>query len=426
MEPAIDVRGLGKQYHIGTQPQPYGRLTESLASGLRGVVRRRSSTRATDGPGKSRTPLWALRDVTFSVEPGSTVGIIGRNGSGKSTLLKLLSRVTEPTSGTALIRGRVGALLEVGTGFHAELTGRENIELAGVVLGMSRTEVRRRFDDIVEFAEVQRFLDTPVKRYSSGMYTRLAFAVAAHLDTEILLVDEVLAVGDAAFEERCLNRITEMGGKGRTVLFVSHNLAAVQRLCSRTLVLSGGGVAHDASTAGAILHYRSILESGSDSVASPSGADGPTVRMRAPLPSSELRSGDPLDVDVSLESPRSVPGCFIDLVVEDAEGRRIVHTRLGDGAAERVTLPEGTTRVRAHLDRVGLRSGAYTVWVVLGVRNGDAVEDHESDRVPIVVRASRVSGIVDPGCTWVVAPDGRTERLVQGIDVVGHAARQAG
>ena len=230
---AIRAEGLSKQYRIGKGPS-YKTLRDSL-TGLASAAFR---------PWRRKTPetIWALRDVSFEIEPGEVVGVIGRNGSGKSTLLKILSRITEPTEGRAEIHGRVGSLLEVGTGFHLELTGRENIFLSGAILGMRRAEIERKFDEIVEFAEVEKFIDTPVKHYSSGMYLRLAFAVAAHLEPEILLVDEVLAVGDAAFQTKCLGKMGDVAAEGRTVLFVSHNMTAVQRLCGRCIWISKGSI----------------------------------------------------------------------------------------------------------------------------------------------------------------------------------------
>jgi lipopolysaccharide transport system ATP-binding protein len=241
--PAIVVENLGKRYKIGRPPERArdGRpWTATLRGALAGHVRR---LRLLSPHGGEDEFIWALRDATFAIAPGEAVGVIGRNGSGKSTLLKILARVVCPTTGRAFIRGRVGSLLEVGTGFHPELTGRENIFLNGGILGMSRTEIRRKFDEIVAFSEVERFLDTPVKRYSSGMYVRLAFAVAAHLDPEILLVDEVLAVGDAAFQKKCLGKMGAVTQAGRTVLFVSHNTLAIEALCQRALRLEGGRLA---------------------------------------------------------------------------------------------------------------------------------------------------------------------------------------
>lgn len=238
----IRVENLSKRYVISHAAERgrYSTLRDSLAGGLKSLGGRLLCRATTDNP--RREEFWALRDVSFEVKRGEVVGIIGRNGAGKSTLLKVLSRITEPTSGRIEIDGRVASLLEVGTGFHPELTGRENVYLNGAILGMTRAEIRRKFDEIVAFAEVEKFLDTPVKRYSSGMYMRLAFAVAAHLEPEILIVDEVLAVGDAAFQKKCLGKMSEVAKGGRTVLFVSHNMAAVGALCSAGCLLNAGRV----------------------------------------------------------------------------------------------------------------------------------------------------------------------------------------
>jgi lipopolysaccharide transport system ATP-binding protein len=252
MEPIITVENLGKEYRLGTRGAAYSTLRETLTNAM---LSRRPSTRKNGNA--SPGTIWALRDVSFEVQPGEVVGIIGRNGAGKSTLLKILSRVTEPTLGRVKLFGRVGSLLEVGTGFHPELTGRENIFLNGSILGMSRKEISRRFDEIVAFAEVERFVDTPVKRFSSGMYLRLAFAVAAHLEPEILIVDEVLAVGDAAFQQRCLGRMREVATEGRTVLFVSHNMGAISRLCERCLLLDQGRLVSSGATTQVVQTYMS-------------------------------------------------------------------------------------------------------------------------------------------------------------------------
>ena len=238
----IHAEGLGKQYALGRRLRAQDTLREALTDGVRDLVSGRRRGRA--GPSADEA-IWALREVSFQVQRGEVVGVIGRNGAGKSTLLKILSRITVPTTGQAWILGRVGSLLEVGTGFHGELSGRENIYLSGAILGMRRMETARKFDEIVDFAEIEPFIDTPVKRYSSGMYLRLAFAVAAHLEPEILLVDEVLAVGDAAFQRKCLGKMGDVARQDRTVLFVSHNLVAVESLCPRALWLDGGRVVHD-------------------------------------------------------------------------------------------------------------------------------------------------------------------------------------
>ncbi len=237
---AVRARGLSKRYALGPRV-PYRTLRDALASAVRGPFRREAGKDGT-GIGRDERFVWALRDVSFDIRHGEVVGVIGRNGAGKSTLLKILSRITEPTEGYAEIRGRIGSLLEVGTGFHPELSGRENIYLNGAILGMAKGEIDRKFDEIVAFAEVERFLDTPVKHYSSGMYLRLAFSVAAHLEPDILLVDEVLAVGDAAFRKKCLGKMGDVARQGRTVLFVSHDMAAIEGLCRNAFLLEEGRI----------------------------------------------------------------------------------------------------------------------------------------------------------------------------------------
>jgi lipopolysaccharide transport system ATP-binding protein len=234
---ALRTVGLGKMYHIGAEREKYRTLRDTLARAARQPFER---IRHPGAATHASQDLWALRNVNLEVKRGEVLGIVGRNGAGKSTLLKVLSHITEPTEGRVEIQGRVASLLEVGTGFNPELTGRENIQLNGAILGMTRAEIKAKFDEIVEFSEIGRFLETPVKRYSSGMYVRLAFSVAAHLEPEILIVDEVLAVGDMEFQRKCLGKMSEVAGEGRTVLFVSHNMAAVQRLCSTGLLLEGG------------------------------------------------------------------------------------------------------------------------------------------------------------------------------------------
>lgn len=241
-QPAIKVEGLSKEYIVGHAREQHGTFYDLLASTLKAPLKR---LRNLGGQSQEEERFWALQDVSFEVQPGEVVGVIGRNGAGKSTLLKILSRITDPTKGRIEVRGRLASLLEVGTGFHPELSGRENIYLNGAILGMSRKEIARKFDEIVAFAEVEKFIDTAVKRYSSGMYVRLAFAVAAHLEPEILLIDEVLAVGDAEFQKKCLGKLDEISGQGRTVLFVSHNMNVVEELCGRVLFLGGGKVEED-------------------------------------------------------------------------------------------------------------------------------------------------------------------------------------
>src|SRR6266404_5980847 len=292
---AISVEALGKRYRLGGRPTVYRTLREAI-----GELGHRSS---------QRDDLWALRDVSFEVEPGTAIGVVGANGAGKTTLLKILSRISAPTTGRARVRGRVGALLEVGTGFHPELTGRENVYLNGAILGMRRNEIARKFDEIVAFAEVERFIDTPVKRYSSGMYLRLAFAVAAHLDCDILLVDEALSVGDYGFQQRCLGKMQEQtSSEGRTVLFVSHNLGAISALTERCIWLDKGQVKAYGATSDVfrayVLSYRDAAQGGALEL-----GDGKTGRPQKELPQEILfesieihgRDGRPSDTHLERE-----------------------------------------------------------------------------------------------------------------------------
>jgi lipopolysaccharide transport system ATP-binding protein len=251
---AIRVENLSKKYEIAVGKYRHDTLRDQISDGMNSLFRR-------NGRSEERETFWALTDICFEVKPAEVIGVIGRNGAGKSTLLKILARITHPTAGSADIHGRIGSLLEVGTGFHAELTGRENIYLNGAILGMKKAEIKRKFDEIVAFAEVERFIDTPVKRYSSGMYVRLAFAVAAHLETEILLADEVLAVGDVEFQKKCLTKMGEVAKEGRTVLFVSHNMGTVLNLCPRVIFLHSGQLIYDGPAESTIKKYLAYLSS---------------------------------------------------------------------------------------------------------------------------------------------------------------------
>ncbi len=304
---AILAENLAKRYCIGGQRQMYSTLRETLVSAAKNLVPR--------GAARSRSALiWALKDVSFEVKHGEVVGIIGRNGAGKSTLLKVLAHITEPTEGRVSLRGRVGSLLEVGTGFHPELTGRDNIYLNGAILGMRRAEIEQKFDEIVEFAEIGKFLNTPVKRYSSGMYVRLAFAIAAHLEPEILLVDEVLAVGDAQFQNKCLGKMGDVAKQGRTVLFVSHNLGAVSGLCSTTMYMDRGQIRRFASTAESVSQYLAESGSGSCQIVgertdrNPDGTGSVrirSIRFFSPFthePLETLISGQDISIQISYES----------------------------------------------------------------------------------------------------------------------------
>ena len=337
-DPAIRVDGLGKQYRLGMGAGGYGSLRESISAAGRSVFRRNREQAAADD-----STIWALRDATFELARGEVVGVIGRNGAGKSTLLKLLSRITEPTEGSAQIRGRVGSLLEVGTGFHPELSGRENIYLNGAILGMTRAEIRSKFDTIVDFSGVERFIDTPVKRYSSGMYVRLAFAVAAHLDTEILLIDEVLAVGDAEFRQKCLGQMKEITGAGRTILFVSHNMAAVRSICSRVLLFDQGMMALDAGPEEAIARYldQGLKDTAKlDAKSFERSLEGvirktdPTIRLQevavtkdSGIPSNAFTSDEAVCVSVRFECLEEVHNLRLIVEAVDEENRPFLSTQ---------------------------------------------------------------------------------------------------
>ncbi len=318
----IRVEGLGKKYELGhaAERERYVALRDVLARGARGVLRRTADMlrgRAVI-PGDTIEDFWALRDVSFEVKRGEVLGIIGRNGAGKSTLLKILSRITEPSEGRVTIKGRVASLLEVGTGFHPELTGRENIFLNGAILGMTRAEIRRKFDEIVAFAEVERFLDTPVKRYSSGMYVRLAFAVAAHLEPEILVVDEVLAVGDAEFQNKCLGKMDQVTRReGRTVLFVSHNMGTLTSVCASAILLEAGRV-RETGAAGKVV--ESYLSSSylRERVEFPTDGNRPCITaVGVDLP--ELRSGN-FAARIEFESPHPLSPPIGGIVIANRSG----------------------------------------------------------------------------------------------------------
>jgi ABC-type polysaccharide/polyol phosphate transport system ATPase subunit len=318
---AIEVQGVGKRYRIGANY--HLTLRESLTS----LVKARE-----DG----REEFWALRDVDFTVDEGEVVGVIGRNGAGKSTLLKILARVTPPTIGVARMRGRVGPLLEVGTGFHLELSGRENIYLNGAILGMTRADIRRRFDDIVAFAGVEEFLDMPVKRYSSGMFLRLAFSVAAHVEPDVVVVDEVLAVGDAEFQRRCLGKMSEFGREGRTVLFVSHDLGAVARICPRAIWLEDGRIVHDGPASRSIEMYLDARAERASYVELPPDPDKPVQLVSVGISDPEgtlletLRRGEPFAIRSRFHVREPIRGLDVKTYLVTARGVRVLDENLSD------------------------------------------------------------------------------------------------
>jgi lipopolysaccharide transport system ATP-binding protein len=363
--PVIRVEHLSKKYALGLQAQK-GRtslrdtITDAFKSLSAGVFK----------PGQrvdqTNEEFWALKDISFEVQPGDKVGIIGRNGAGKSTLLKLLSRITEPSSGRISIRGRVASLLEVGTGFHPELSGRENIYLNGAILGMGNIEIKKKFDEIVSFSEVERFLDTPVKRYSSGMYVRLAFAVAAHLEPEVLFVDEVLAVGDAQFQNKCLGKMSEVAESGRTILFVSHNMQAIRRLCTSAIFLEKGKAESYANVESALECYASVPTTSSIDVdlserrrAGGLGERARLQRLRV-APGSSLNYGDPLELIFTIECPKSISGLTIGLGFDTQEGNRLM-TLDSDNSHPPLELPSGTNEVRFRLEHNPLHPGIYNL-----------------------------------------------------------------
>ncbi len=330
MSAIIQVEDLSKEYHLGARAGSYDTLRDTLVGALRAPFRRGREAEGGGRRGAGRgEAFWALRGINFEVRAGEVLGIVGRNGAGKSTLLKILSRITEPTSGRVALYGRVASLLEVGTGFHPELSGRENIFLNGAILGMRKAEIARKFDEIVAFAEIERFIDTPVKRYSSGMYVRLAFAVAAHLEPEILIIDEVLAVGDAAFQKKCLGKISSVAQQGRTVLFVSHNMIAVKAMCSRAILLHQGTLAEDGSPVRVVNTYlgagrisRAEIEWQDPSQAPGTRAfrlRGVRVRNASGEVSSDLSAHEPFTVEVDYQnlSPGSALGASVLLFNSD-------------------------------------------------------------------------------------------------------------
>lgn len=371
----ISVENLGKRYIIGHQRSPQDGLRHALEDLVRSPVAwlrgRRAARRG------QREAFWALKDVSFTVQRGDVVGIIGRNGAGKSTLLKLLSRITSPTEGRIQLDGRVASLLEVGTGFHPELTGRENIFLNGAILGMTRTEIRRKFDEIVAFSEVEKFLDTPVKRYSSGMYVRLAFAVAAHLEPEILIVDEVLAVGDAQFQKKCLGKMRDVSAHdGRTVLFVSHNMAAVSSLCRSTCWLERGRVRQIGAARNIVDHYMGANGPSRDrsiqltSVPRNAGDGRVTLTKLEWTSGIPLRHGEPVRARIDFQTHSPIDDLIVALGFSNTDGSRVLtyETEFQDGFRPILNRPD-TYSVSVSIDSLPLAPGLFNLDI--GCRSGN-------------------------------------------------------
>lgn len=431
---AIRVEGLGKEYHIGKQQDSYRTLRETLIDSFKSPFLKAAHllagrAAAVDGLNEK---FWALQDVSFDIKRGEVVGIIGRNGAGKSTLLKVLSRIVEPTKGSAEIHGRVGSLLEVGTGFHPQLTGRENIYLNGAILGMRRTEIERKFDEIVSFAEVEKFIDTPVKHYSSGMYLRLAFAVAAHLEPEILIVDEVLAVGDTNFQKKCLNKMHDVGQHGRTVFLVSHNMRAITRLCRRAILLDAGVVVQDGPADKVVNAYLNPADSTIAERVWPDPAQAPSgdiVRLNAVrVRGEDGRVREVLDIrrPVSLEMEYEVlkPGYVLapHFNIDTEEGVSLFTTIDNDPAWRGRPRPEGVYTSSARIPGNLLAEGMLFVEAALLTLNPRSCQFTASDAVSFRVADSfegdsargdwtgSMPGVIRPLLKWsTAAHPGREE-----------------
>ncbi|MBV9925982.1 MAG: ABC transporter ATP-binding protein [Acidobacteria bacterium] len=424
MSAIIKVEDLGKQYRVGRRAAAYDSLREAVAGTLRAPFRRR-------GGGGEGDTFWALKGVSFEVAQGEVLGLVGRNGAGKSTLLKVLSRITEPTEGRVALYARVASLLEVGTGFHPELTGRENVFLNGAILGMRRAEIKRKFDEIVAFSEIDKFIDTPVKRYSSGMYVRLAFAVAAHLEPEILIIDEVLAVGDVSFQKKCLGKISSVAQQGRTVLFVSHNMVAVKAMCDRAILLHQGGIEAEGPPARVVNSY---LGAGRVSRAEilwgdPRQAPGAdpfrlrAVRVRNAVGdvSSELSSDEPFSIEVEYENlaPGSSLGATV--LVFNSEGVHVFSTLSNrepnwHGRA----FPEGVFKSACRVPGNLLPDGRFDVSVLVWANNY-AVSHREDYVVEFEIHdtaAARAdyfggwAGVIRPALEWETQHVGAAARPV--------------
>lgn len=406
-EIAIRVDGISKQYRIGAQQHHYRTLRDSMRNIAGAPVRALKSTFRRSNKGIKTTPetIWALKDVSFEVKTGDIVGIIGSNGAGKSTLLKILSRITDPTEGTADITGRIGSLLEVGTGFHPELTGRENIYLNGAILGMKRRELNLKYDEIISFAEIEKFADTPVKHYSSGMYLRLAFAVAAHLEPNILLVDEVLAVGDASFQNKCIGKMGDVAKEGRTVLFVSHNMGAIRALCNKGIALRNGKVFHDGSVAGAIeAYYKAIgIMPGGDVDVSGNGPQsrfGP-ILLNGGLGNS-IRQGEEFELSTTLRLPEEVTGFAIHCFLEFVDGFGIATVSQDSSSVYMESLEDGVYRITVEFPTLWLAAGLYSVYFKAFLRTSGSGAKHVSDRFPLDVEgdSSLTQALLQPRVNW--------------------------
>lgn len=410
----IQAVGLGKRYRLDAQAERYRTLRDALMAIGRRPLELVGAWPTSPSRSHARNQtIWALRGISFTVRRGEVIGLIGRNGAGKSTLLKILSRITEPTEGYATIHGRVGSLLEVGTGFHNELTGRENIYLNGAILGMKKREIDRNFDEIVSFAEVEKFIDTPVKHYSSGMYVRLAFAVAAHLEPEILLVDEVLAVGDAAFQRKCLGKIGEVAHTGRTVLFVSHNMGAVRSLCNRGVVLDGG-VITEAGSLGACMESYYRLTGALASAGSQNG--GPPIPHRSGFGGIELvgtsgntvRQGTAFEVRTWLRIDQNISGLSLVCILDDMHGRRICLLREESPHLGLSAVDPGVYAISLRFPPLWLNPGLYSLYFKATTWGATGSARTASDAFPLDlsgVSSTATESVLHPKAVWAIHAD---------------------
>ncbi len=410
MDCAIRVENLSKQYRIGTRSTTnYQTLREALSeqvaalwSPLERRLRARNGHSAVSQQGTNGSDhFWALKDVSFEVEPGEVVGIIGRNGAGKSTLLKILSRITEPTTGRCKLRGRIGSLLEVGTGFHPELSGRENIYLNGSILGMSRREIDRKFDEIVAFSEIEKFLDTPVKRYSSGMYVRLAFAVAAHLEPEILMIDEVLAVGDAKFQKKCLAKMDDVKREGHTILVVSHQMQVIHAICDRVVLLEQGRIAKLGSTADVVASYLGSSREHADLRNFRQGGTGDAqfLELRAATDSSTRPTvvirGETLRIELTVLVKNELAESNFSMAIRNATGLELFSHGWTDQYSQLPCLSPGRHRITLEIPTRYLRPGPHWLTLCLSSNQADVVADVSGIELPPLVLESTANAVIE-------------------------------
>jgi lipopolysaccharide transport system ATP-binding protein len=414
MKPIISVENLGKAYYLGRKIDKHQTLRDTIANAARGVATKMRQRLA--DPAKRADAFWAVRDANFTVNRGEVMGLVGRNGAGKSTILKMLSRITEPTEGRAVLRGRVASLLEVGTGFHPELTGRENIFLNGAILGMSRREIERKFDEIVDFADVEQFLDTPVKRYSSGMYVRLAFAVAAHLEPEILIVDEVLAVGDAAFQKKCLGKMGDVVRQGRTVLFVSHNMDAVTQLCTHVVLVSGGRVSERMAPDDGVKQYLAMSNEGSEVPLAQMPRTWPLGPRPKPIftglkiitdsgHEKVVETHGRIEFEVEVRDCEDLGDATLGVIVCNSRGQRVVMFHTWYHADLRFRGMKGPQVLRCVVPSLPLVPASYFVELVVAHADRMVEKVERADRIDVVFRDVFKTGRVpNPSQGFFVLP----------------------